>query len=342
MTDGDAIPVTVVGVGGAGVNAIQRLLDVDQPGVRYLAVDTSAQSLASVPAAVRLAIGVDERRLGAGGDPQLGRAAALAHAGRISEALAGSQVVLVVAGMGGGTGGGAGPEVARLARSLGAATVAFGLMPFAWEGRKRQALAQAAAKRLQVMSDTFVAVANDRTVALTGRLVPLDIALRIGDDSIRQAVQGLAEMLSGRAWIPVDRAALQAHLSDGGQGCIAVGIGRGADAGRRAVDAVLNSPLVEPTAWRQARAAIVRVSGGPELTVTAVADMVDRLRRAVAADCELVVGAGLDPALRQAVQLTVIVTQIAAQPVRTSLAGVLAAARSAEQVMTLATAPLVG
>ncbi len=330
--------MTVAGVGGAGVNSIARLLDVGQPGVRYLAIDSSAQTLERVPSALRIAIGVDGRHLGAGGDPQRGRAAALAHERLIAEALDHSDVVLVVAGMAGGTGGGAAPEVARLARLSGAATLSFGLMPFAWEGRRRQSLATEAAKRLEVMSDTFVPVVNDRTVALTGRLVPMDVALRVGDDSIRQAVQGVSELLGDRAWLPVDRAALHSLLTQGGRGCVAVGIGRGSAAGRRAVEAVLSSPLIEPAAWRQARAAIVRVSGGPELTVADVAEIVGRLRSALAPDCELVVGAGLDAALRRAVGLTVIVTQIVAGHVPATLPSVLSTARRTELVVPLAAA----
>jgi cell division protein FtsZ len=297
VTPGGAPPLTVVGVGGAGVNAVSRLLDLALPGVRALAVDTSVQTLARVPTAARLPLVGVTRGLGTGGEPRLGAAAALAAERQLLPAFAEASVVLVVAGLAGGTGGGAGPEVARLCRQAGALTLGFGIRPFAFESRQRQRAARRAALGLARACDTSVLLDNEASLALAGGRLGLDVALRVADDLVRQAVHGLGGLLAGRGWIKVDLAHVRRLLADGGGACLSVGLGGGDAPAQAAMAAALASPLADMGALARARAVLVHITGGRDLAIADTAEAVASLRRRLPERTELVVGAGLEPAL---------------------------------------------
>jgi cell division protein FtsZ len=335
------VQVAVVGVGGAGVNAISRLLDATatRPGgraseaVRFIAVDTSAQTLARAAGVRRLLLDGVTRGLGTGRDVRLGAAAARAGERELRAALAGADLVFLVAGLAGGTGGGAAPEVARIARALRAVTIAFAVPPFAFEAGRPMRLAAQAQLTLEESCHATVVLDSGRALAVAGRKVPLDIALRVADDVLRQAVQGLTELVGACGWINVDFAVVRDLLLAAGQSCLALGLGRGPRPARAAMRAALASPLVDMAALRRAGAALVQVSGGQELAIADTADAVALLRERLAPDCRLVVGAGLDPALAGAAQVTILGTGIAARPVRAPISWPLAPAVALHQAV---------
>lgn len=298
--------VTVVGVGGAGVNCVSRLLDVGIPGIRCLAIDTSGQTLARVPAEHRLLLSGVTRGLGAGGSARLGAAAVWAAEGPVQAALRGAEVVLVVAGLAGGTGGGAGPEVARLARANGALVLGCGIRPFPFEAGLRRLAGSEAAEALVGASDTAFLVDNAQALGVAGRGVDLDVALRVADDRIRQAVQGLGALLAGRGWIQVDIAHVRALLGRGGSACLALGVARGDRPAEAAMAALLAHPMTDLAALARARDVLVHVAGGWDMAVADTAAALAVLRPQLLPDCRIVVGAGLDPALYGAAQVVVL------------------------------------
>ncbi len=295
--------IAVIGVGGAGINAVVRLRDLGLAQARLIAVDTSAQTLARAGDLPHVLLGDAAGGHGTGGRAGLGAAAAAAAVDRLASALAGLDLACVVAGLAGGTGGGAAPAVARLARAAGAVVVGFGILPFAFESGRRAAAAEAALADLRAACDTCVTLDNRRAQEVAGGSVPLDVALRVADDVIRQAVQGLGEMIGGRGWIDVDWPVLRALLRRGGPACLALGLGRGASPARAAMRAALASPLADMRALAQAREVLVHVAGGADLVLCDTAEALDELGACLRADARMVVGAGCDPRLAGVAQV---------------------------------------
>lgn len=306
--------VAVVGVGGAGVNAVTRLQDVGLEGVAFVAVDTSDQTLRRAADAVRVSLGRYTKGLGTGSDAALGEAAARAGAKDVAAALMGADLVFVAAGLAGGTGGGAGPVVAQAARSSGAVTVGFGETPFAFEAPRRAAAAEAARRRLAASCDATVILDNQRALELAGKAVSLDVALRVADDVLRQAVQGLSSLVTECGPINVDLAVVRDLLTKGGECCLALGVGRGPGAAHRGMVAALDSPLADMAALGRAPAVLAQVTGGEDLAVRDTAEAVDLLRSRLSADCRLVVGTGFDSTLAGACQVTVLATGLQRAP----------------------------
>jgi cell division protein FtsZ len=304
------VRVAVVGVGGAGVNAVSRLADVGVPDVRLVAVDTSAQTLQRAAGTTRVMLRGAARGLGTGGRQALGAAAAAEAESELAEALAGADLVFVVAGLAGGTGGGAAPAIARLARASGASTIGLAILPFAFEAKVRREAAAKARTALVGACDALVLLDNARAARLAGDAVPLDVALRVADDVLRQAVQGLSDLIGGRGWIGVDFSHVQAVLADTGYGCLALGVARGDNPARSALEAALASPLADMRALERARGVLVQVTGGEDLGVRDVADAIERLRTRLAPGCHLVVGVGHEPVLAGAAQVTLLGTGV--------------------------------
>ena len=303
--------VAVIGVGGAGINAVTRLGDVGLPRVRFIAVDTSAQTLARAGGADRVLLAAPTGGHGTGGDAALGAAAAERAVDRLDATLGGIDLAFVVAGLAGGTGGGAAPVVARAACAAGAMTVGFGITPFAFEARRRVLAAERALAPFADACDTTVLLDNQRAQALAGGRVTLDVALRVADDVLRQAVQGLSAMIGGQGWIHVDWPLVRAMLAQAGDGCLALGLGRGHTPAQAAMRAALASPLADMRALAHARAVLVQVAGGPDLALHDTAEALDTLRRRLGPDCELVVGAGHDPTLAGSAQVVILGTGLA-------------------------------
>jgi len=324
--------VVVFGVGGAGVNAVSRLMDVGLRGVRFVAADTSRQTLERAPGARCIALDGSGpgTGLGAGGDLRYGSNAARRAWRRLREAMDGADIVFVVAGLAGGTGGGAGPEVARIARSTGALTLGFGIEPFGFECADRIDAAEAARRALADACDSYIRVDNRRTIELAGDALSLDVALRVADDVVRQAVQGLTELVSDCGWINVDLATVRMQLRDAGEGCLALGIGRGKEPVRAAVAAALSSPLADMSGIEHAQSVLVQITGGPGLQIADTAEAADDLRSRLDRDCQMVVGVACDPMLADAVQVTILGAGIERAPDSLRRAAVRAASRMAQ------------
>ncbi len=294
---------TLLGVGGAGLGALRRLRDAGLPGFAFVAADSSAQALSTVDGATRILLDGGSRGLGCGGDASLGRAAGEAAADDLARACAGSDLVLLAAGLAGGTGGGAAPSLARRLRQEGAVVLGFGIMPFRFESRRRAAAADRALAELRAACDSTVTLDNDRLLSLTGQDQPLDLCLRIGDELVRQAAAGLSGMTRRQGWIHVDMPLVQSLLADAGDACLSLGIGRGPRPAQRAMRAALASPLSNMAALSHARAVLVQVSGDQSLELGDTADAIDLLRARLPEDCRLLVGAAPDPGLPEAAQV---------------------------------------
>jgi len=227
-----------------------------------------------------------------------------------------------VAGLAGGTGGGAGAEVARIARRAGALTLGFGIRPFSFEAPIRRHMAALAEENLVAQSDVFVALDNERARAVAGSRLSLDVALRVADDVLRQAVQGLSELVSDYGYIDVDLVTVRRLLAESGRACLALGVGRGTDPACAAMSAALGSPLAKMEDIGVARSVLVQITGDQELAVSDVAQAVTDLASRLAPDCELVVGVATDPLLVGAVQVTVLGAGVEREPVAVGEAGV--------------------
>lgn len=300
--------LAIVGVGGAGVNAAVRLRDLAPEGLRFLAVDTSAQTLARAEGMLRLLLESGTGGHGSGGDAARAAAAAQAASEMLDEALAGVDLAFVVAGLAGGTGGGAAPEIARRLRAKGAVALGLGIQPFAFETGRREELAAQALEQLEAACHTTVALDNCRAQALAGGRLSFEVALRLADDILRQAVQGLSEMLGGQGWINVDWPTLRPLLLGGRGARLALGLGRGGAPAQAAMRAALASPLADMEALGRASAVLVQVTGDARLAVRDTAEAVALLRTRLAPDCSLVVGAAQDPRLSGAAEVVLLGT----------------------------------
>jgi len=303
--------IKVLGVGGAGSNAVDRMIQFGIPGVEFIAANTDAQALSLSEAPVKIQLGVQlTRGLGAGGDPTLGARAAEESAAAIRDALAGADMVFIAAGMGGGTGTGAAPVVARLAREVGALTVAVVTEPFSFEGKRRRQAAEAGIQRLRQAVDTLIVVPNDRLLQVISHTVSLDIAFRIVDDVLRQGVQGVSELVTTPGLINVDFSDVRAIMAMRGKALMSIGQGRGE---RKAVDAAqmaVQSPLLDVHSVAGARGILVNVTGGPDLSLVEVSQAIDIITRAARPDANIIFGTTLDPRMEGRAQVILVATGI--------------------------------
>ena len=237
--------IRVVGVGGGGLNALQRMIDADIHGVEFVAINTDAQQLAMSDATVKLQIGRElTSGLGSGSDPDLGRKAAEDSIDRLRQVLKGSDLVFVTAGEGGGTGTGAAPVIARVARELGALTVGIVTMPFGFEGKRRTEAAQAGLDALQGGVDTLIVVPNDRLLEVLERGVSMVDAFRMADDVLRQGVQGICDLITRPGVINLDFADVRTVMAESGSALMGIGMATGPTRGREAARRALDSPLI--------------------------------------------------------------------------------------------------
>lgn len=297
--------MVVAGVGGAGVNAVLRLTDHETDRVRLVAVDSSAQALSRVRGVRQVLLTRGTGGWGTGGDVELGRQAARSARDEILSALDGADFVLVVGGLAGGTGGGAAPEVARQAREAGAAVIGFGIEPFGFEGGRAHEASRRALDDLTDACDACFPMDTARAVSVVGDRLPLDTGLRVADDVLRQALEGLHGLIHARGWIDVGALGVRSALEDCGQGCLSVGMGRGAEPALAAMRAALASPLVDMSLVGRARSALVHLAGDREMAVSDVAAAMELLRRELAPDCRMVVGCAPTPALVDTARVTI-------------------------------------
>jgi len=305
------IRIKVIGVGGAGVNAVSRMIQIGIPGVEFIATNTDAQSLAMSEPCTRLQLGKGlTRGLGAGSNSDVGFQAALESQNEIRQSLAGAHMIFVAAGMGGGTGTGATPIVARLARESGALTVAIVTRPFSFEGNRRQSLAERGIQKLREHVDTLIVVPNDRLLQLVSQHMTLDIAFRVADDVLRQAVQGIAELVTQPGLINLDFADLRTIMADGGNALMSIGQGRGPNRMTDAMQGAMKCPLISLESIEGATGILVNVTGGDDLSLAEIGQAAEIIAATASPDANIKVGATIDSTMHGRVQVTLVVTGV--------------------------------
>ena len=298
----------VVGVGGAGVNAVNRMVEAEVEGVEFLAINTDLQSLQLCAAHETLHIGDSlTRGLGSGSNPDLGRQAAREEYDRIKALLRGSDMVFIAAGAGGGTGTGAAPVVAQIAREIGALTVGIVTRPFQFEGTRRREQAEAGIAALAAEVDTLIVVPNNRLLSVLDRNISMVDAFRVADDVLRQGVQGVSDLVTLPGLINLDFADVRTIMADAGNALLGIGMGTGE---RRAIDAAeqaVSSPLLE-TSMEGARSILLSITGGKDLSLWEVNESAKAVAEAAHPDANIIFGAMLDEKLADQVWVTVVAT----------------------------------
>lgn len=298
--------IKVVGVGGGGVNAVNRMIDSGLRGVEFVAINTDAQALLMSDAEIKIDIGRElTRGLGAGSDPEIGAAAAEAHEDEIRTALDGSDMVFITAGEGGGTGTGAAPVVADIAKSLGALTIGVVTRPFTFEGRRRSVQADQGIAQLKDKVDTLIVIPNDRLLAVSGRDTSVLDAFRIADDVLLQGVEGITTLITTPGLVNTDFADVKMILEDAGSALMGVGESSGEERGIGAARKAISSPLLE-SSIEGARGILLNVTGGSALGILEVNEAADIIHSVCHPDANIIFGTVIDESLGDIVRVTVI------------------------------------
>ena len=308
--------IKVIGVGGGGNNAVNRMISSGLQGVEFISVNTDAQALIHAMAPKRIQIGEKlTRGLGAGARPEIGEQAAQESREEILEALKGADMVFVTAGMGGGTGTGAAPVVAECAREIGALTVGVVTRPFSFEGRKRQKQAADGTARLKEKVDTLITIPNDRLLQVVDKKTSMMDAFRIADDVLRQGVQGISDLIAVPGLINLDFADVKSIMSDTGSALMGIGIGTGDNAAVAAAEAAINSPLLE-TSIQGARGVLLNITGGSNLSLFEVNEASQIIAEAADEEANIIFGSVIDESLNDEVHVTVIATGFDDRPAK--------------------------
>lgn len=300
--------IKVVGVGGGGCNAVNRMIEEGLSGIEFVAINTDAQALMKSGATTRVRIGDKSTRgLGAGGDPKVGQAAAEESAEELYEVLKGSDMVFVTAGLGGGTGTGAAPIVAQIAKEIGALTIGVVTRPFDFEGAKRAKNAQEGSIRLKEHADTLIVIPNDRLLQIVDKRVPLTNAFALADDVLRQGIQGISELITIPGLINLDFADVRTIMSEGGAALMAVGKASGEDRARMAAEQAISSQLLDVTI-NGAHGILFNVTGGSNLSLFEVNQAAAIIKETAHPDVNLIFGAVIDENMGDEIRITVIAT----------------------------------
>ena len=298
--------IKVVGVGGGGVNAVNRMIELGLRGVEFIAVNTDAQALLMSDADVKLDVGRElTRGLGAGADPEVGRRAAEDHAEEIEQALTGADMVFVTAGEGGGTGTGGAPVVARIAKSIGALTIGVVTKPFSFEGRRRQSQAEAGVASLKEEVDTLIVVPNDRLLEISDRGISMIEAFATADQVLLAGVQGITDLITTPGLINLDFADVKSVMQGAGSALMGIGSARGADRAIKAAELAVESPLLEASI-EGAHGVLLSVQGGSNLGIFEINDAADLVREAAHPEANIIFGTVIDDTLGDEVRVTVI------------------------------------
>src|SRR5687767_3101354 len=301
--------IKVVGVGGGGSNAVNRMVQAGLDGVEFIVANTDLQSLKLNAAPNKIQIGGKlTKGLGAGADPNIGRQAALEDTDKLIEALDGADMVFVTTGLGGGTGTGAAPVIASLASELGALTIAVVTKPFKFEGKKRQAQAERGLEELRDCVDTVITIPNERLLATIARTTSLNEAFITADDVLRQAIQGISDLILVPGLINLDFADVKTIMAGMGLAIMGTGIGEGQDRALIAANAAISSPLLEDASVKGARGVIINVTGGPDLSLIEVSEASAIIQEAAHDEANIIFGAVVDPRMEGKVKITVIAT----------------------------------
>lgn len=300
--------IKVVGVGGGGCNAVDRMLEEGMQGIEFVAVNTDAQALSMSKAPQRVRIGDKTTRgLGSGGNPEIGRKAAEESAEELYEVLKGTDMVFITAGMGGGSGTGAAPIIAQIAHECGALTIGVVTRPFGWEGSPRTKRAEEGINRLKEHADTLIVIPNDRLLSIVDKRVSMTEAFTKADDVLRQGVKGISEVITVPGLINLDFADVRTIMSEGGAALMAVGMASGEDRARVAAEQAIASELLDITI-NGARGILFNITGGPGLTLYEVDQAAAIIRETAHPDVNLIFGAVIDKEMRDDLRITVIAT----------------------------------
>ncbi len=300
--------IKVVGVGGGGCNAVDRMIEEGLQGVEFVAINTDAQALMLSKAPTRVRIGEKlTRGLGSGGNPETGEKAAEESADDLYEVLKGADMVFITGGMGGGTGTGACHIVAQIAKEVGALTIGVVTRPFTFEGARRIQSAESGISNLKERADTLIVIPNDRLLQIVDKRANLQDAFRMADDVLRQGVQGISELITVPGLINLDFADVRTIMSEGGAALMAVGSATGDDRAREAAEKAISSQLLDITI-DGARGILFNVTGGPDLTLFEVNQAAAIIKETAHPDVNLIFGAVIDPAMNDQVRITVIAT----------------------------------
>ena len=301
--------IKVVGVGGGGSNAVNRMVRSGLSGVEFVVANTDLQALQQSPASTKIQIGGKlTKGLGAGADPNVGRNAALEDTDKLIEVLDGADMVFVTTGLGGGTGTGAAPVIASLATELGALTIAVVTKPFKFEGKRRASQAERGLHELRECVDTVITIPNERLLATIDRRTPLPEAFAAADDILRQAIQGISDLILVPGLINLDFADVKTIMSGMGLAIMGTGVAEGEDRAMEAANRAISSPLLEDASVRGARGVIINVTGGTDISLLEVSEASSIIQEAAHEDANIIFGAVVDPTMEGTIKITVIAT----------------------------------
>ena len=301
--------IKVVGVGGGGSNAVNRMVEVGLSGVEFIVANTDVQALDYNKAGVKLQIGHKlTKGLGAGADPNIGRQAALEDTDNIIQALSGADMIFVTTGLGGGTGTGAAPVIASLASELGALTIAVVTKPFKFEGKKRAMHAEAGLEALRECVDSIITIPNERLLSIIDRKTTMTEAFAMADDVLRQAIQGISDLILVPGLINLDFADVKTIMSGMGVAMMGTGVAEGEGRALQAAQRAVSSPLLEDSSVSGARGVIINVTGGPDMSLMEVNEASCVIQEAAHEDANIIFGAVVDPTLNGKLKITVIAT----------------------------------
>lgn len=308
---GQSAIIKVIGVGGGGGNAVQHMLSAQMEGVEFICANTDSQALRSTSVKTVLQLGGDiTKGLGAGANPEIGRQAALEDRARISELLDGADMVFITAGMGGGTGTGAAPVVAQIAKEMGVLTVAVVTRPFLFEGRKRMEIAEQGIKELSQYVDSLITIPNEKLLSVLGRDISLLNAFKAANDVLLGAVQGIAELITCPGLINVDFADVRTVMSEMGMAMMGTGRGKGPARAKEAAEAAVSSPLLEDINLAGARGILINITSGADITMGEFEEVGNTVKAFASDNATVVVGTVIDEHMEGEVRVTVVATGI--------------------------------
>ncbi len=300
--------IKVIGVGGGGSNAVNRMIQEGIQGVEFIVVNTDAQALMLSEAPIRVRIGDKlTKGLGSGGDPKIGEQAAEESAEELKEVLKGADMIFITAGLGGGTGTGASPVIARLARETNALTIGVVTKPFSFEGSRRRQIAEEGQEQLKEHVDTLIVIPNDRLLQIVDKRASVQEAFATADDVLRQGIQGISELITIPGLINLDFADVRSIMSEGGAALMAIGTGRGENRAQQAAEEAIHSKLLD-ISIDGARGILFNVTGGEDMSLFEVNEAAEIIRRTAHPDANIIFGAVVDPALNDSLRITVIAT----------------------------------
>ena len=301
--------IKVIGIGGGGTNAINSMIQAHVDGVEFIVANTDLQALSSSLAPTKIQLGSQlTKGLGAGANPEIGKRAALEDLDRISGILDGADMVFVTAGMGGGTGTGAAPVITNIAKDKGCLTVAVVTKPFLFEGKRRLVQAESGLRELRSTCDTIITIPNQRLLNVVGKQTSLRDAFRICDDVLRQAVQGISDLITIPGLINLDFADVQTIMSEMGMALLGTGVARGENRAVEAAQKAISSPLLEESSIEGARGVLINITGGPDLTLFEVNEASSIIKEVAHEDAQIIFGSVIDDNMQGEIRVTVIAT----------------------------------